>query len=188
MMEGFFLGYKSSLAAAGGSAGAECRAGGLLPAFPCLALVSHPSRLQNASCREASPVQRPAAGQGLQMSLPQESRPSACFKGFEPYRCRNPAPVHASSPRDRFFYKTCRTVHFHRPKYWQGWGPGATLVPRLSSPPRSPLVLYCESHAFSKATAILYRPKILWGGRRGSPRAGHRWHVTPSFLPGVSSR
>lgn len=117
---GVFLDYKSSLATAGGSAGAECGAGGLLPAFPCLALVSPPSLLQNASCREACPTQRPAAGRGLQMSLPQESRPSACFKGFEPYRYRNPAPVHASSPRDRFFYKTCCMVHFHRPKYGQG--------------------------------------------------------------------
>lgn len=115
------LGYKSSLAAAGGSARAECRAGRLLPAFPCLALVSHPSLLQNASCSEACPMQRPAAGQGLQMSLPRESCPSACFKGFEPHsRCRNPVTVHASSPQDRFFYKSCHMVHFHRPNTGRG--------------------------------------------------------------------
>lgn len=79
------LGCKSSLAAVGSSAGAECRAGGMLPAFPCLILVSHPPLLQNASCREPCPAQCPAAGQGSQMIFfPQESCPSACFKGFEP--------------------------------------------------------------------------------------------------------
>lgn len=52
------------------------------------------------------PTQRPAPGQGWQMSLPRESHPSACFKVFEPYRCRNPMTVHASSPQDRFFFST----------------------------------------------------------------------------------
>lgn len=113
---GCFLGYTSSLTAAGGSAGAECWAGRLLPSFPRLILVSHPCLLQNASCGEVCPKQCPAAGQGVQMPLPQENCPSACFKGFElHHRCRNPVTVHVSSPRDRFFYRSCRTVHFHRP-------------------------------------------------------------------------
>lgn len=86
------------------------------PAFPRLILVSHPCLLQNASCGEVCPKQRPAAGQGVQMPLPQENCPSACFKGFElHHRCRNPVTVHVLSPRDRFFYESCRTVHFHRP-------------------------------------------------------------------------
>lgn len=88
MMLGGILGYKSSLAMAGSSARAECRAGGLLPAFPCSCVSSIPA----AKCllQRGRPTQRPAAEQGLQMPLPQESRLSACFKAFESYsRCKS---------------------------------------------------------------------------------------------------
>lgn len=90
------LGYKSSLAMAGSSARAKCRAGGLLAAFPCSCV----SSILAAKClpQRGHPTQRPAAGQGSQMSLPQESRLSACFKAFESYRRCKPHDCACTEP------------------------------------------------------------------------------------------
>lgn len=98
------------------------------------------------------------------------------FPGFQPYNwCRNPVAVHASGPRAGIFYQTCCIFRDQIPA-----GNLSLAVPL----PCSPWVFYCEPRAFCKATAILYRPEILCGGRSPSPP----WNVTPSSLPGVSSR
>lgn len=125
------------------------------------------------------------------MSLPQESRPSACFKGFEPYRCRNPVTMHASSPRDRFFfYKSCCTVRIHRPNT------GRDEVPEqhasLAFPPRRALLWYFTVNLtpFLKRQQFCTNPRYCVPGG-GSPRA---WGTAGTsrrvffleFLPGES--
>lgn len=143
------LGYKSSLAMAGSSARAKCRAGGLLPAFPCSCV----SSIRAAKCllQRGHPMQRPAAGQGSQMSLPEASRLSACVKAFESYRRCKPHGCACIQPLGEGFSTRVALWCIFIDQI-----PAGTRVPHLSSPPRSPWVPYCEPHAFCKAMVILY--------------------------------